>query len=357
MSRAVITPKLHVDLSWLHQISNSLNLFGKVKEGVFNCRCNVCGDSAKNKSATRMYFYVKQGKLNVFCHNCGYSKSFYSYMKEHFQYEFDVYKKETLFDSFKAFEPSKTATQAVIIEPASSILLPANDTSQRDPAVLYSEFKQWCTPIAELDATHPAKVYLKSRGFTPLETSRLLYTDDFGDIARKVNPEAGAKLREEARIVIPFVNPSGVVDMMQGRSLDPESKLRYISIKRNDDVEKIYGRFELDDAEIVRCVEGPLDSLFVDNCIATCDANLNRSDADVLIWDIQPRNKEIVRYMEEAIESQRSLVIWPIVPDKKLDINDLIKKGVTRQQLMAMIDSNTYNGLTAKLKFSQWKKL
>lgn len=351
MSRVQIIPKLSVDQNWLHRISGSLELFHKIKDGVFNCRCNVCGDSVKNKSATRMYFYVKKGNLNVFCHNCGYSKSFYSYMKDCFQYEFDVYKRETLFDCFKAFERIAPVYHNLVAS------VDTDDEAKQQPDVLYSDFKTKCTPIADLDDDHPAKLYLKGRGMTPMEYSRLMFTEDFGDLARYINPESGEKLKAEPRIVIPFVTPDGVVDMMQGRSLDPDSHLRYISIKRHDDVEKIYGRYDLDDTQLVRCVEGPLDSLFVDNCIATCDANLNRSDADVLIWDIQPRNKEIIRYMEEAIENQRSLVIWPIVPDKKLDINDLIKKGVTRQQIMAMIDANTYNGLTAKLKFSQWKKL
>ena len=350
-ARGMIHPKLHVDLGWLNRISYNLERFHKVKNDVFCARCPVCGDSVKNKKATRFYIYTKKGKLNVYCHNCGYSKSFYNFMKEHNPIDFDAYKQETLFDAFK------TAPNAAMQALNTLLTVKEENATQHVPGVLYSEFIKHCVPVVSLDKKHPALMYLKGRGFTVLEYGKLLYTDDFGSIARLINPESGKDLKKEPRIVIPFVTPEGVVEMVQGRSLDSSNKMRYISIKASDDIVKIFGRYGLDETEVVRCVEGPLDSLFVDNCIATCDGNLNRSDADVLIWDIQPRNSEILRYMEEAIETRRSLVIWPMVPDKKLDINDLINKGVTRKQLMAMINSHTYSGLTAKLKFTQWKRM
>lgn len=61
--------------------------------------------------------------------------------------------------------------------------------------------------------------------------------------------------------------------------------------------------------------------------------------------------------MEQAIEEGHSLVVWPFSPAKKVDINDMIKEGVTRQQLMTVIEKSTYKGLTAKMKFMQWKRL
>ncbi len=268
-------------------------------------------------------------------------------MKEHNPLDFDVYKKETLFDTFKQAEQTHSVVTQLIQE----------NVVECEIGVLYREFIKHCVPVVSLDSKHPALLYLKGRGLTVLEYGKLLYTDNFAEVACLIDPVAGKDLKKEPRIVIPFVTPEGRVEMIQGRSLDADSKLRYISIKASDDVVKVFGRYGLDDTEVVRCVEGPLDSLFVDNCIATCDANLNRSDADVLIWDIQPRNNAILKYMEEAIDTKRSLVIWPMVPDKKLDINDLVKKGVTRKQLMNMIDKHTFTGITAKLKFTQWKQM
>lgn len=62
--------------------------------------------------------------------------------------------------------------------------------------------------------------------------------------------------------------------MVQGRSLIADHRLKYISVKTSDDIDKIYGKYELDTSKTTYCVEGPLDSLFIDNCVATCDANL-----------------------------------------------------------------------------------
>lgn len=346
----MIQPKLHVDLSWLNKLSYNWERFSKVKNELFTCRCPICGDSTKNKKKTRFFAYVKKGKLLTYCHNCGYSKSFYMFVKEIYPHVFNEYRSETLFDSFR----SSTFKDKGVVDTLAPVI--QNNALQSDSGLLYSDFIKSCTRITELDKEHPAKRYLIDRGFTIREYKDLFYTEDFKHTASLVNVESTEKLQKEPRIVIPFITPDGVVEMLQGRSLDPDNKLRYVSIKANDDVKKIFGRYGLDETSVVRCVEGPLDSLFVDNCIATCDGNLNRSDADVLIWDIQPRNAQIIKYMDQAIESGRSLVIWPMIPDKKIDINDLIKKGVSRKQLIDMIDKHTYHGLTAKLNFMKWKR-
>ena len=346
ISRQAIHPKLHVDLAWANKISYSLELFHKVKDGVMAARCPICGDSQSNKKATKFFLLVKKGKLNTYCHKCGHSSSFYNFMKLMHQDVFDEYKRETLFDTFRQ------APKIDVVDDA-----PVKVATPSVSGITIADFKRECTPITSLDEGHPARAYLVERGFSVKELSKLMYTDNFQRTASRINAESSKKLPDEPRIVIPFITPDGIVEMIQGRSLEPDAYMRYISIKRDDNVEKVFGRYGLDDTDVVRCVEGPLDSLFVDNCIATCDANLNRSDADVLIWDIQPRNKDILKYMEQAIETGRKLVIWPISPDKKLDINDLIKKGLDREDLMKVIDSHTYSGLTAKVKFMQWKKM
>ncbi len=82
-----------------------------------------------------------------------------------------------------------------------------------------------------------------------------------------------------------------------------------------------------------------------------------RSPAEVLIWDCQARNRDVLRYMEQAIEAGRALVIWPFSPANKLDINDMIKAGVQRMQLMRMIKDRTFKGLSAKARFMEWKRM
>lgn len=346
----MIAPKLHTDLYWMNRLSVSLQLFKKVKSDVWVCRCPVCGDSKSCKKKARFYFYIKKGSLKVKCHNCGFpeqynTNSFYSFVKYAFPNVFEEYKKETLLGSFLASTNNEKET-------------PVTTHTNKEPSSLIhiNEFKKHLTPLLCLLETNEYRKYLQKRGFTEQELSRLYLSDNFQDTARLINKESAETLIKEPRIVIPFINPDGYVEMIQGRTLN-DYGIKYISIKANDDIEKIYGLYELDRSKTVYCVEGPFDSLFVDNCIATCDASLTRVEADVYIWDNQCRNRDVIKHMETAIENGKKIVVWPRSTDKKEDINDLIKSGFTRKDIMKLIESNTYCGNMAKLKLAQWKRV
>ena len=71
------------------------------------------------------------------------------------------------------------------------------------------------------------------------------------------------------------------------------------------------------------------------------------------IYDNEPRSREITNRISKAIDSGESVVIWPGSVDVK-DINDMVLAGLDVQ---SVIESNTYSGLEAKLKFTTWKKV
>lgn len=351
----MISQKSHIDVAYMNRISYSLQRFKKVKSEVYNCRCPVCGDSKKNKRIGRFYFYVKKSQWNVWCHNCGYSKSLWNFLKEYFPSEFETYKKETMLDAFVPREVPKLGQRKPEVVTLLEDDLPFEELSE---AHSVDNILEGTINICDLPDDHKAKTYLLGRKFEEREMERLYYTDDFKTIAARLNVESSEKLKEkEERIIIPFINELGQVEMLQGRSLDPDSKIKYVTIKVNDEVQKVFGLYEADRSKTTYCVEGPFDSLFVDNCLASCDANLSRVDADVLIWDNEPMNPDVHKYMSKAIDSGRKLVIWPNAPDKKIDINDLIKKGISREQLMKVIKKSTYSGLMARVKFNQWKRI
>lgn len=340
------------DLTWMMKISFKLDKFKKASatSHVYNARCPICGDSEKSQSLARLYFYEKGYQLNVFCHNCGYSHAFYNFMKDAFPVEFQEYKKDQLLERFKRTPKQRKS------EPDASHTTEENVADTE--AEKGSSTLKGCVPIMTLDDDHDAVKYLKGRSFGDRQLERLWYTDDFSVVANDLScEELSENFPSDARIVIPFYNTDGLVEMVQGRSLNPKSKLRYISIKTSSEVDKIYGKYELDESRTSYCTEGPFDSLFVENCIATCDSNLLRSDADVLIFDNQPRSREIVNLMEQAIKDKRSLVVWPTSPDYKQDINDLIKLGLTPDELMDIIRARTFNGLKAKLELNSWRRI
>jgi hypothetical protein len=104
-------------------------------------------------------------------------------------------------------------------------------------------------------------------------------------------------------------------------------------------------------------VEGPIDSMFIDNCVAVGSSALMSFEHDnsVLIYDNEPRNAEITKLIGTAIDKGRTVVIWPKDFEFK-DINDSIVAGYTINQLEDIIVSNTCSGMMAKTRFSAWKK-
>ena len=72
----------------------------------------------------------------------------------------------------------------------------------------------------------------------------------------------------------------------------------------------------------------------------------------IWIYDNEPRNREIVSRIERTISKGDPVVIWTDSIDDK-DINDMVMSGLDVQ---SVIQSNTYSGLEAKLKFNIWKK-
>ena len=78
-------------------------------------------------------------------------------------------------------------------------------------------------------------------------------------------------------------------------------------------------------------------------------------DDVVFVMDNEPRNKQIVDRMQQIISAKKRVVIWP-EKIKEKDINDVIMSGIDSSELMSIISKNTFEGLTAKLEFSTWKK-
>jgi uncharacterized phosphosugar-binding protein len=76
----------------------------------------------------------------------------------------------------------------------------------------------------------------------------------------------------------------------------------------------------------------------------------------VFVIDNEPRNYNVVEILQQLIEKKFNVVIWPNTVKEK-DVNDMVLSGKTTQQIVDIINKNTYNGLQAKLKLNEWKKI
>ena len=87
----------------------------------------------------------------------------------------------------------------------------------------------------------------------------------------------------------------------------------------------------VDKSKPIYVVEGPLDSLFLDNCIAVAGADFSNMEGDLtVIYDNEPRNKEINKQIEKTIDQGKSVCLWPDTMKCK-DINDMIIAGYSKK--------------------------
>ena len=164
---------------------------------------------------------------------------------------------------------------------------------------------------------------------------------------------------DESRIIIPLFN-HGKFFGYQGRSLNKNSKVKYITILLDKHNPKIYGLDDVDYGKTIYVTEGPFDSMFLENSLAMVGADLDKmfflSNFEtnfVIIYDNERRNKQIVEKMETQINLGFPTVIWPEIIVEK-DINDMVLAG---HDVKSVIESNTYTGLQAKVKLSEWKRV
>jgi hypothetical protein len=218
--------------------------------------------------------------------------------------------------------------------------------------------------ISELPDAHFAKQYVINRKIPQKHHSSLFYTEDFAALVNDVFPGKYTNLSEkDARLVIPFFDTNGNVLGLQGRSLFAENSLRYITIRASSNTDLIYGLDRVDTSKLVCVVEGPIDSLFIPNCVAAANSDLssalskiNNVTSSVLVFDNEPRNKEIVKLMSNAIASGFHVCVWP-ESIKQKDINDMVMSGISPADITSTISSRSFSGLSAELELNQWRKV
>ena len=122
-------------------------------------------------------------------------------------------------------------------------------------------------------------------------------------------------------------------------------------------MDKIFGLNRIDKNKPLFAVEGPIDSLFLDNCIAVAGADFNKLPLDyTIIFDNERRNRELLKQIEKTIDNGYKVVLWPDNVKEK-DINDMILSGKTKQEIKSTIENNTYQGTMAKMRLTTWRKV
>ena len=326
---------MYTEIKYLNMLSPRLQKFKKKSDFLWNFRCPVCGDSKTNKNKARGFVFQMKGNLLYKCHNCQYSVPFPKLLEDMDPVMYKQYRMEKFKDSNKPKVDMRKVKKVVSTTPKFKVNILSS-----------------LTPIDNLNNSHPAKEYLLTR---QLPTQALYFTEKFKEWTNSVKPNTFQDItKDEPRIIIPFIDKEGVVFGYQGRSLSNDG-LRYITILLDEERPKIFGMNRIDYDKTIFITEGPFDSLLLENSVAMAGADV--SDVDfggdiVFIYDNEPRNTQITDRIKKHIDDGHKVVIWPSNIKEK-DINDMYLEGYP---VVEIVKLNTYQGLTAKLKFNDWKK-
>ena len=329
----------YIDVKYINLCSSVLERFKQKRTNLWNFRCPICGDSKKSKTKCRGFVYEKRNKYFYKCHNCNYGTSFNRFLEKispalHKNYITEQYKE----DAWRKKDEPKSIPEFNFVPEFNHVL-------------------QGMDSISSLTTDHPARNYLKNR-LIPERYFRDLYLcKEFKKWTNSIIPNKFSSLEHDApRLVIPFFDCKHNIIGYQGRSFNPKEQVKYITIKMKGVENLIYGEERINIKKKIYCVEGPLDSLFLPNCLAIAGLNFKGVKlSNVIVLDNERRNVQIVDALKKLIINGYSVCIWPDSVKEK-DINEMIISGKTTDDIVEIIDNNTYSGLQANFQLSQWKR-
>lgn len=329
---------------YITRLSSRVRNFKKKSNSLWNFSCPVCGDSRQNPYKARGYL-LRDGFNYIFkCHNCSDARSFESLLRHHFP---DLYQNYKL-DKYKNLNNGKNNEKIVEDEESVKAFYKKSDRL----------FDRLFDRIDQLPIDNPGVQYVLSRKI-PRETwDRLYYIDDISRI-KAFNSEKHIK-GNEPRLVIPLYSRKGDLCGLTARALT-ESKMKYIILRLVKGDQLSFGLDRCSFNEDIYVVEGPIDSLFLPNAVASCNADFKGvvsqipKEKAILILDNQPRNPQIMQQYRYWCDKDVRLFVWPdSFPHK--DINDCVSAGMTIDEVLDLIQENTFQGLALKLRLAQWSK-
>lgn len=342
------------DSSFLIKISNNLEKFHSSRGTNFSFRCPYCGDSKKDPDKTRGC--LKEApwdntKLIYKCFNCGIFRTFRNFLRDIDNSIYREYIRESLRHDNSFIGSDKGSDFWEIPS------LKALDPIRKNPLP-----EDFFVQLESLSSNHPAIRYVESRKIPCSKWKYIWYTDDFRSIAHNLDPEKYSKegqIFPESRLILPGMTPDGSrMTFFQGRSLEPDAKVRYIMIWIDRSSDKLFGIERVNPTLPVIVLEGPIDTFFVDNSIAQCGATHAPSICfrdRIFFMDQEPRNPNIINKMHLLVESGEKIVI---LPDKyiELDPNEIhLKYGLSSADIRNLAIENTYSGQKAKLELARWQ--
>ena len=325
-------------------MSTSLQRFKWTRDNLANCRCPLCGDSDKSKIKARGYFYKKGNDFFYRCHNCGIGHNIYNMLDR----VLPNLCKQYALERYTVGEDGNSNYKKLTEDE----LYPFKTKIEFDVIKHY-------TKIEDLHDSHKCIRYLNKRNIAKNRWIDFGYTTDFCEFAKQFDEEYN--LAKEERLIIFIRDETGNIVGAQGRSfIDNKNIPKYITVRKKDNSKLLFGIDKIKKDLPMTVVEGPIDSLFIPNCVACLGLSKFNDIADeypdaIFIVDNEPRNKEVVLTIEQLIDKNVKVCVYPHNIQGK-DINDMCKI-YGKKNVLKVISENIFSGVKAKLILNHWKKI
>lgn len=330
---------------YIPQLLSRYKNYRRVDAHSWKCSCPFCddGDLSRNEGKARggvFLFNNPKSKTTYYqynCFRCGASMSFLTMLKRQDKNLYNKLILEAFGEPKPRQQPQKVTTPKPVFE---KINVP----------------EEW-VKLIDLPDNHEAVIYFKERKMPHLD--RFYYSDDFMFMVNKIIPDKYKKpYHGDKRIIIPMIDKEGKLLKFQGRSLEPNAKIRYITIELSSGNDNYFWEKYLDRMKAIYVAESPLDALFIDNCISVAGSSLttvkDKYPDSILIYDNEPKAEIIIGKMGGAIDDGFKLLIWDGQVDGK-DINEMILND-SELDMNEYIKTRVFSGMMAKIQLAKFRR-
>lgn len=325
-----------IDQKYITFLSGRLRNFRNKGNGLYEF-----SHDCEKANRRRGYFYKKGTGYNFVCHNCGASTKFFTFLQQ---------KDEALYNEYR-LEVFGNEQSKAIIHPTKDKKKEKIDSNEENLISLDS-----------LSQDHKAWKYILKRKIPKERYKEIFYCDDFTKWASTINKSFEGIDITEPRLIFPYYNKEKEIVGYTCRSFNDKSKRKYIELKLIDD-ELIYGIDKLNYAKDILAVEGPLDSMFLNNCIASSNASYradffqkHKNNIIIVPDNDWKRNVEVCKQLVKIANENFKVSLLPDIFKEK-DINAaIVNNSFTSEQIQDMIFQNVKSGPELLLEISFRRK-
>ena len=267
-----------------------------------NIRCNICGDSNKSKFKKRGWFLDYKGKYRFKCFNCGISVLATTWLKKYYPQYYSQYIQELLLINGDSDKPKSVVTK-------------------KKPRSEKKDLKYFISINSDNDLSKSALEVCTSRNI-PNNKYKNWYVATDG--------------RYKNRLIIPIYDKKNQIAYWQGRALENQDP-KYLNCFRSCD-DAILAQLEtVNLSQPIIIVEGYIDSLFIENSVATMSTNWSQDIQEKLdnlncyyLIDYDKDNKQVQKRQIRLLKQNKDVFNWykylkdhNLEAREKWDINDL----------------------------------